>query len=140
MLKRINDVLPELVLGIVIYGLLVQFIGIWFVEDKLRYSTGLWIGVTAAVGMAIHMAVVILDSMDLVIEKKVRRRTAIFSLLRYAVVVILFVIVAYFHLGNIFTMFIGVMGLKAAAYAQPFTHKFLTKVKKRGRGDASTDQ
>lgn len=140
MLKRINDILPELIFEIFLYGLIIQLTGIWFVEDKLRYSTGLWIGIAAAVGMAIHMAVVILDTVDLAIEKKANVRTTIFSVLRYVLVVLLFVVVTYFRLGNVITMFIGVMGLKAAAYAQPFTHKFLIKIKERGRGDVSTNQ
>lgn len=139
MLKRINDVLPELVLEILVYGLIIQLAGVWFVEDKLRYSTGLWIGIAAAIGMAIHMAVVIMDTVDLAIEKQARMRTTLFSLLRYVVLVILFVIVVYFHLGNPITMFVGVMGLKAAAYLQPFTHKFFTKAKERG-SDISTSQ
>ncbi len=138
MLKRINDVLPELILEIFLYGLLVQLTGVWFVENKLLYSTGLWIGIAAAMGMAIHMAVVILDTMDLAIEKQAKVRTTVFSMLRYLVVVLLFVVVSYFHLGNVLTMFIGIMGLKAAAYFQPFMHKLLKKTKERG-SDGSTE-
>lgn len=138
MLKRINDVLPELILEIFLYGLLVQLTGVWFVENKLLYSTGLWIGIAAAMGMAIHMAVVILDTMDLAIEKQAKVRTTVFSMLRYLVVVLLFLVVSYFRLGNVLTMFIGIMGLKAAAYFQPFMHKLLTKTKERG-SDGSTD-
>ena len=77
MLKRINDVLPELILEIFLYGLLVQLTGVWFVENKLLYSTGLWIGIAAAMGMAIHMAVVILDTMDLAIEKQADRKSVV---------------------------------------------------------------
>ena len=139
MLKRINNVLPELILEIFIYGLVVQLAGVWFVEDKLRYTIGLWIGIAIAMGMAIHMAIVILDTVDLAIEKKAKVRTTLFSVVRYVVVVILFVVVLYFHLGNVITMFIGVMGLKAAAYLWPFTHRILTKNKERG-SDVSTSQ
>ena len=138
MLKRINDVLPELILEIFLYGLLVQLTGVWFVENKLLYSTGLWIGIAAAMGMAIHMAVVILDTMDLAIEKQAKVRTTVFSMLRYLVVVLLFVVVSYFRLGNVLTMFIGIMGLKAAAYFQPFMHRLLKKTKERG-SDGSTE-
>lgn len=137
MLKRINNVLPELILEIFLYGLLVQLTGVWFVKDKLLYSTGLWIGIAAAMGMAIHMAVVILDTMDLAIERRAKVRTTLFSLLRYLAVVILFVAVTYFRLGNVVTMFIGIMGLKAAAYFQPFMHRLLKNAKKRG-SDVST--
>ena len=56
MLKRINDALPELILGILIYEIVVEFTGIWFVKDKLGYSNGLLIGAATAIGMAIHMA------------------------------------------------------------------------------------
>ena len=45
-----NDALPGLVLGIVIYGIVIELVGVWFVEDKLRYSTGLLIGIAVAVG------------------------------------------------------------------------------------------
>ena len=41
MLKRLNDALPELVLGIIVYGIVVELAGVWFVTDKLRYTTGL---------------------------------------------------------------------------------------------------
>lgn len=131
MLKRINDVLPELVLELFIYGLIVQLAGMWFVEDKLRYSTGLWIGIAVAVGMAINMAIVIRDTVDLAAEKQAKTRTTLFSVLRYVVVVIAFVVVVYFKLGNAITMFIGVMGLKAAAYFQPFTHKLIRRLIRR---------
>lgn len=131
MLKRINDVLPELVAEILAYGLIAWLLGVWFVEDKLRYSIGLWIGIAAAIGMAVHMAIVILDSVDLAIEKKAKERTTLFAMLRYVVVAVLFVIVAYFRLGNVIAMFIGIMGLKVAAYLQPFVHKLRTKRDRR---------
>lgn len=131
MLKRINDVLPELVLELFVYGLIVQLAGVWFVEDKLRYSTGLWIGIAVAIGMAINMAIVIRDTVDLAAEKQAKTRTTLFSMLRYIVVVIAFAVVVYFKLGNAITMFIGVMGLKAAAYFQPFTHKLIERLVRR---------
>lgn len=140
MLKRINDVLPELVMGILGYGLIVQLIGVWFAEDRLRYSTGLWIGIAIAVGMAIQMALVIMDTVNLAVQKKARARTALFALLRYVVVVALFVLVIYFRLGNVITMFLGMMGLKVAAYLQPFVHKLILKYCKSDAVDAKTDK
>ncbi len=41
MLRRLNDALPGLVLGIIAYGAAVFLAGIWFVPDKLRFTTGL---------------------------------------------------------------------------------------------------
>lgn len=137
MLKRINAVLPELIWGILIYGIVVQLAGVWFADDKLSYSTGLWIGIVLAAGMAIHMAVVLNDAADIAAEETAKKRVIFQSTLRYVVVVILFFLVAYFKLGNLITLFIGVMGLKAGAYLQPLTHKVILKL--TGRGDASSD-
>ena len=124
-LKRLNEALPGLLLGIAIYGLIVEFAGVWFVSDKLRYTSGLWIGIACAMGMGIHLA--------MVIEEAVRmgdtgtKRLSFKSVLRYLVVVFVFFIMMYFHLGNLVSAFIGVLGLKVSAYVQPFMHKRIFK-------------
>ena len=51
MLRRLNDALPGLVLGIIVYGAAVFLAGIWFVPDKLRFTTGLAIGIVFFVMM-----------------------------------------------------------------------------------------
>ena len=119
-LKRLNSALPGLIAGIVIWGVLVQFIGVWFVSDKIRYTSGLWIGIACAIGMAIHLAVVI--------EEAVRfgggdtKRLSVKSVFRYLVVVLVFFVMMYFKLGNLISAFLGV-----SAYAQPFMHKMIFK-------------
>lgn len=137
MLKRINDALPGLVVGILIYGIIIQFTGVWFVSDKLRYSTGLWFGIAVAIGMAINLAIVIYDSVELEATEHANRRIITKSVLRYTVVVILFFILGYFNLGNLFTAFIGVLGLKISAYLQPLFYKMTNKL--FGRSDAASD-
>ena len=136
MFKRINDALPGLVLGILIWGVLVQFTGVWFVEDKLRYSVGLWFGIAVAIGMAINLAVVIYDSVSIGEAENANRRIVAKSVLRYAIVVILFFILGYFNLGNLFTAFLGVLGLKMSAYMQPLFERFSNKLS--GRTDAAS--
>ena len=59
------------------------------------------------------------------------------SLIRYAAVVIVFGCVTYFRLGNPIAAFVGVMGLKIAAYLQPFFHKIILKL--QGRAEYSTE-
>lgn len=123
-LKRLNTALPGLLLGILCYGLLLQFTGVWFVTDKIRYTTGLWIGIACAMGMGIHLA--------MVIEEAVRigggsKRLSVKSVLRYVAVVIVFFIMMYFQLGSLLSAFLGVLGLKVSAYAQPFMHKMIFK-------------
>ena len=135
MLKRINPSLPGLVAGIVIFGLLVQLTGVWFVEDKLGYSIGLWYGVAIGIGMAINLATVIYDAVTFDGEGNASKRVAAKSMLRYIVVAILFGILGYFEFGNLFTAFLGVMGLKFSAYAQPLLNKIVNKL--TGSSDAA---
>ncbi len=131
MLRRINQVLPELLFGILVYGILIQLAGIWFVKDSLHYTTGLWIGIVVAIGMAINMAIVILDTVDALSEKRSSRKASLYAVMRYIAVVSVFVIAWYFELGNLLSMFVGVMGLKVSAYLQPFTHKFFVTIQEK---------
>ena len=127
MLRRINPALPGLLAGIVIFGLLVQLTGVWFVEDKIGYSIGLWYGVAIGIGMAINLATVIYDAVTFDGEGNANKRVAAKSMLRYIVVAILFGILGYFEFGNSFTAFLGVMGLKISAYMQPLLNKLVNK-------------
>ena len=127
MLRRINPALPGLIAGILIYGLIVQLMGVWFVADKLGYSIGLWYGIAIGIGMAINLATVIYDAVTFDGEGNANKRVAAKSMLRYIVVAILFGILGYFEFGNLFTAFLGVMGLKVSAYAQPLLNKIVNK-------------
>ena len=123
-LKQLNPSLPLLLLGIFVWGLLVQITGIRFVEDKIRYSTGTWIGVGLAVFMAVNLALVIESAVDNGSKVGVLRFK---SIIRYVVVIIVFVIMVYFDLGNWISAFIAMMGLKVSAYAQPLIIKIIHK-------------
>ena len=137
MLKRINPSLPGLIAGIVIFGLLIQLTGVWFVVDKLGYSIGLWYGIAIGIGMAINLATVIYDAVTFDGEGNANKRVAAKSMLRYIVVAILFGILGYFEFGNLFTAFLGVMGLKFSAYAQPLLNKIVYK--SNGSFDAASE-
>lgn len=133
MLRRINDALPGLVLGIILYGVILQITGVWFVKDKLGYSIGVWYGIAIAVGMAINLAKIIYDSVTMDMGGHANRRVIAKSVLRYAVVVILFMILGYFQFGNLLMALLGVLGLKISAYAQPLLTKVVKKLNKEVR-------
>ena len=137
MLRRLNDALPGLVAGIIVYGLVIQFTGVWFVEDKAGYSIGLWYGIAIAIWMAINLAQEIFDSVTLDGGEKANRRIIAKSVLRYIVVVILFFILGYFKFGSLYTALIGILGLKVSAYVQPLFQKIAGKLS--GRSDAAPD-
>ena len=132
MFRRLNQALPGLLSGIVLYALVIQFTGIWFVEDKLRYSSGLWIGAVTAMAMAYHIARVIAETIDFPDSEKARMRITAKGIARYAGVVAVFAVTMYFDLGNLVTLFAGVMGLKISAYLQPALHKVIMRVTGKG--------
>ena len=109
----------------------------WFVNDKVSYTIGLWYGIAIAIGIAINLAMVIYDSVDMAGQKNANRKIIAKSVLRYVVVVILFMILGYFQFGNLYTAFIGVLGVKLSAYAQPLLYKVADKLS--GRSDASPE-
>lgn len=127
MLKRLNEALPGLLLGIIIYGVLFQVIGMWLVEDRLHYSTGLWIGIGCAVFMAIHMAMSIEDAVSIGTEDGAKRKTIASAMFRYFIVLLVFVLMVSFNLGMLLPAFFGVLGLKISAYMQPVFHRLLGK-------------
>lgn len=137
MLRRINESLPGLVAGIIIYGVIIQLAGVWFVEDKISFSIGLWYGIAIAIGMGINMAVVIYDAVTFYGEGNANKQVASKALLRYVVVAILLGILGYFNIGNIFAAFVGIMGLKVSAYLQPLLTKLVNKL--LGRDDATSE-
>lgn len=128
-LRRLNDALPALVGTIFVYGLLVLVVGIWFFPDKGKYLVGLLVGIGQGIFLSINMASTILGAIE-VTDKNGQTAVAMKAVMRYLVVVITTVIMCYFSWGYIGTWFVGVMGLKVAAWLQPLIHKML---KRKGR-------
>lgn len=125
-IKKINRALLELWLGILFTGLLVQFIGMWFVESKLFYSVALWIGIVLALLTVYHMCRTLDRVLDL--GDGAQKAATKANLIRYGCIIIVFVIVMLTHVLNPLITFLGLMSVKVAAYLQPFTHKLCNKI------------
>ncbi|MGN0349384.1 MAG: hypothetical protein ACI4DR_07600 [Roseburia sp.] len=123
MLKRINDALPGLVIGILIYGAVLEVAGLFFVEDKLHHTVGALTGTALACFMAIHMAIVIRDVADLGNADGAKKLSVRKSVLRYLIVAVVIFAIAKWRLGNLVSLFLGVLGLKISAYLQPLINK-----------------
>lgn len=122
---RINETLKELLIGIAVYGVAAEIICLIIGYDILHVSAGLWIGVLVAAGMVIHMDRALEDALDLGEQGALAhiRKT---YLIRSIVVFVVLGAVVYFEIGNVFTVFAGVMSLKLSAYMQPAVHKLIT--------------
>lgn len=121
-IKEINNALPGLLFGIVLFGIICQVAGLFLVNDRADFSRGLWIGVLTAIFMSFHMAV----SLNSVVERNVKEAQAAATrqnIIRYIVVVIVLGILMITGIGNPLAAFAGIMGLKLSAYAQPLFAK-----------------
>ena len=126
MTTNINETLKELLIGIFVWGILGQAVPIWFINDKGNYSIGLWIGVCLAAECAIHMYKTLESALSLD-EKSAQKKSVMGSAIRYMVILIVMGLLMITEFGNPLAAFLGVMGLKAAAYMQPFIHRLFKK-------------
>lgn len=125
-LKDINESLPELLIGIVVFGLLVEFVPVWFVEDKLGYTIGTIAGVLTALAVAFHMAWSLDKSFDYDEGGAVKHMQKN-SALRYGGQLIVLGVLMVTGWGNPISAFFGMFGLKVSAYIAPLTHKLFRR-------------
>ena len=125
-LNGLTDVLPDLLIGILLYGVVCEAVGLIFVKDRLFYSIGLLIGILCAMGMAVHMAWSLNMALDLG-ESGAVKKMQLHNLLRVGIVVVVIFALWLSGIGNPVVAFLGIMGLKVAAYLQPFTHKLFRR-------------
>ena len=129
-MKKLNPTLVELWTGSVFFAILVLLAGIWFVQNKLAYALGLLAGTVVTMYLDWHMARSIermLEKAEQGIDGSAGMRMS--SLLRYGLVVLILIASAFVsEWVNPISVFIGILGLKVAAYLQPFTHKIVFKL------------
>lgn len=127
--KEINAVLFEMMAGIILFGLICQVTVTWFIGDKLGFSLGLWVGILVAIGYSIHLW---WSSGQYLYMGIYAARVAIRHMLfRYMVVAL--VLSGAAKIGKIpfLAVALGVVSIKAGAFAQPL----LRKIIKRGNVD-----
>ena len=101
---------------------------VWFSDAKVFFSLGLWIGVGVAVFMAWHIRYSLEDALDMSEGDAPKHMYRMYGI-RMAVVLVVFFITAYFEIGSMIGVLLGVMTLKVGAYMQPL----LQKIKKKRR-------
>lgn len=124
-MKKRNEglrTLYELFVGIAVWAILWQIVGAFAVKDLLSCSVGLWVGAVLAAGCAWHMYYTLDRALDLN-EKDAGGFATGRNMLRYGVIVMVMGVLMVTGWGNPLCAFLGLMGLKAAAFMQPFVHK-----------------
>lgn len=132
-IKGINETLLDLLLGSLLYSLFFEIIGLLFVENKLSYSAGLFLGTIVSLFMAWSMYRSLDACLDM--ERRTSTRSMIIrSLLRMLVMLA----VLWVGLKTTFVSFagvvIGMIGLKMAAHFHMYTNVYITKkILRKGR-------
>ena len=128
-IKNISETLKELLMGISFYGIIVEVLILCFGKEKGYLSIGLWIGIFLAFAAAIHMWWGLEKGMEL--GNGATKYLLSQNMIRYGVIVVAFGALCVMDFGNPIAAFAGIMGLKAGAYLQPFTHKIIIKFQRR---------
>ena len=119
-----NETLLEMWIGCFLFGVLCQVSIVWFVKDKAGYSIGLWLGILAAALTVLHLSISLDRALDLG-EGGAKKHMVIQNLVRYFVLIFFLVLLMITDFANPLAAFLGLMGVKAGAYMQPFFHKVI---------------
>lgn len=122
-----NNILVELLVGIISLGGLIQIGMLIAFENYLYNAIGLWTGIGIACFMAIHLKRSIEDELDLGEEGAVKHARTAYAT-RTAITLAVIGVVIYFKIGNPFTVVLGIFPLKLSAYLQPLIHKIFLKI------------
>lgn len=123
--RNLDATVRELWIGIGIWGVICELISVWFVKDKLNCGLGLLIGCLMAAAGVWHMWKVLDRALDL--GDAAQKYLTVRSWARYGVFVLVIGVLMVTEWANPLTAFLGLMGMKAAAYLQPAVHKIIEK-------------
>lgn len=131
-MNQVKETLTGFLIGIGIYTLLIETVGLFFSEDILSYTLGLLFGVGIAIFLIFHMAKTLDKALDLSqaeASKYVKRQ----SFIRLFIMLVVMVIGLAARRLNFIAIVLGLLGLKMGALLAPFFLKrlypesFLTK-------------
>lgn len=128
---KMDETLKELLVGILLFEVLAIGVGVWFVESPVRYIIGLIAGLIISGFAAVHMHWSIRKNLDNNAgqESAANAYSVKSSMIRYVVILLVFLAFCLTDVAYPLAVFLGIMGLKAGAYLQPFTHKYIFRHK-----------
>ena len=123
-MNQVKETLTGFLIGIGIYTLLIEAVGLFFSEDILSYTLGLLFGAGVAVFLIFHMTKTLDKALDLSqaeASKYVRRQ----SFIRLFIMLVVMVIGLAAKRLNFIAIVLGLLGLKMGALVAPFFLKRL---------------
>lgn len=123
--KESKEILIEICLGIGMYCILGELLICLFPINTVPVALAFFLGCAMSTCSMIHITYMTELVLDMHNQKEARKYTIGAYLLRMAVVTAVVLIVYFTAYLNMAALFIGLIGIKAGAYLQPFTHRFL---------------
>ena len=125
-LKTQNEALADLILGILIFGILVVFVGLFVAPDKAAFVLGAVLGTATSVIRAVHMAVTLDRQLDYG-EKDARAYAARNYGIRYLIMIAVLLVSTRLGVSGMAGAVIGLFSMKPAAILRPlrFTSIFI---------------
>ncbi|MCI5806471.1 MAG: ATP synthase subunit I [Clostridium sp.] len=144
-MNQVKETLTGLLIGIGVYSVIVEIIGIIFSEDILSYTLGLLVGVVVAVILIIHMTRTLDDALDLPQDDATRymRKKTVFRIVLMLAALLGAMLIPHV---NFFTVLLGLLGMKVGALMAPFFLKrmypddFVTKEDAMGPFDDDEEE
>lgn len=118
-MNQVKETLKGVYVGIFIYTLVVEVVGIFFSGNILAYTLGLLVGALFAVLLMIHMAVTLDKGLDMP-ETQAIKYTRRQSFIRLGVMLLALLLGVIFDQLNFIALVLGLLGLKIGALLAPF--------------------
>ncbi len=144
-MDQVKETLRGVLIGIMIYAVLVEMVGIFFSRNILAYTLGLLAGTAVAIFLLIHMAFTLdkgLDMQETQAVKYTRRQ----SFVRLGIMLAALFLGVIFDKLNFIALVLGLLGLKIGALFAPlflkrmYPEHFVTKDELLyGQGDAGQE-
>lgn len=125
--KKINETLFGMMIGIVVFAVVAQLAGMFFVDSMMKYTIGLWIGTVLALVCAYHMWWSLDRNLTINADNVGGARAFALkqNMIRYFVILIVFVGICLTDFAYPLSAFLGIMSLKVGAYLQPVINRIL---------------
>lgn len=118
-MNQVKETLKGVYVGIFIYTLVVEVVGIFFSGNILAYTLGLLVGALFAVLLMIHMAVTLDKGLDMP-ETQAIKYTRRQSFIRLGIMLLALLLGVIFDQLNFIALVLGLLGLKIGALLAPF--------------------
>lgn len=124
-MKRLDPTVRDLLTGTLLYGMIIEGIGLVLLENRLRFTLGVLIGYVCVAAMICHMYLTLEKGLDMDPDsaaKYVRRN----SILRYVSLFAVLVAVILIPQVSVIAVIIMIYGMKISAFLQPQICKYIT--------------